>query len=201
MVSSKVWLPLVAMAGLLMVSTAQAQKALRNNEISIDGLYQTTPTVSGNGITDQASHSGGGAATFSHSYHWWLGYQAGYEYSRYTDFYSGQIFGVQHNQHEFSGSWYVHGPRTLRIQPFAYGGISLLDFSPSLNGGQNVKWQARPGINFGGGIDYPLMTGHFGVRIAYHGVEYKAPDWGQAKYTTNAWRLTSEPMAGLFFRF
>jgi hypothetical protein len=64
-----------------------------------------------------------------------------------------------------------------------------------------VSWQWRPGVNFGAGINYPLLTKYFGLRLEYRGVYYKAPDFGLAKLTTNAYRLTSEPMAGFFVRF
>jgi opacity protein-like surface antigen len=196
------WFCLATIAGLMLSSAAQAQTALQNNDLSFDGLYQFTSTASGNGISDRTSKSGGAAAAFRHSYHWWLGYEAGYSYTRYTEYYTDQVFGIQHNQHEFSGSYYVHGPHTLGgIQPFALAGVSAVILSPSLNGGQNVGWQARPGINYGAGVNVPLLTSYFGLRFEYRGVYYKAPDFGNANLTTNAWRNTSEPMAGLYFRF
>ncbi|HKR28379.1 MAG TPA: hypothetical protein VJS11_13030, partial [Acidobacteriaceae bacterium] len=137
---------------------------------------------------------------FRHSFHYWMGYEAAYTVSRYTDVYTGQPFGIQHNQHEFSGSYLIHGP-TILVQPFALAGISAVVFSPSLNGGQNVTWQARPGINFSGGINVPLLTSHIGIRVQYRGVYYKTPDYGRAVLRTNAYRLTSEPMAGVYLRF
>lgn len=173
-----------------------------NNEVSVDGLYEFTPDSSGNGIDLHSTHSAGFAGTFSHSYHWWLGYQAGYDYARYTNYYTGQVFGIQNNQHEISGSYFVHGPHTIAgIQPFALAGVSGLLFSPTLNGGQNVPRQWRVGVNYGVGVDIPLLTSAFGIRVQYHGVLYKAPDFGQANLTTNAWRDTSLPMAGIYFHF
>lgn len=196
------WFCLASLAGCLLVAPAQAQKALSNNEITFDGLYQFSSSSSANGIDLHSSKSGGFAGTFSHSYHWWLGYQAGYEYARYTNHYTGQAFGIQNNMHEFSGSYYVHGPHTIaHIQPFGMAGISAILFAPSLNGGQNVPRQWRPGINFGAGLDIPMLTSYFGIRVQYHGVMYKAQDFSRSYLTTNAWRLTSEPMAGLYFRF
>jgi hypothetical protein len=190
----------------LLVSSAHAQKALKNDDISVDGFAEFTQTVSGNGITDATSKAGGGAASFRHSFHWWLGYEAGYEFTRYHENYTGvagypgQVFGVQHNQHEFSGSYYVHGP-TVFVQPFAVVGVSAVVLSPSLNGGQNVSWQARPGINFGLGANVPILTSHIGLRVEYRGVYYKAPDFGETYLTTNAYRVTSEPMAGVYIKF
>jgi hypothetical protein len=197
------WLWCVVSLGGLFVAgpLAGAQSALKNDDISIGALYELTQSTSGNGISDSPSRSGGGYAAFRHSYHWWLGYEASYQYSRFTEYYSGQAFGIQHNMHEIGGSYYVHGATALGIEPFAIAGVSLIDFSPTLNGGQNVSWQARPGANFGAGINYPLMTGHFGLRFEYHGVYYKTPDFGQGPLATNTYRVTSEPMAGIYFKF
>jgi len=184
----------------LFSSAAEAQKALRNDDVAVSGFYQFSSTASGNGISDRASHSLGGEASFRHSFHWWLGYQAAYDYTRFTEYYTGQPFGYQHNQHEFSGSYYVHGPKALGIQPFAVAGITAVVVSPSLNGGQNASYQARPGLDFGAGINYPLL-GVVGLRLQYRGVYSKAPDFGLTPLTTNSYRLTSEPMAGFYIRF
>jgi hypothetical protein len=198
------WFFLAPLSVFLFCTAAQAQKALRNDEISLDGFYQLTPTVSGNGISDSTSGSAGGEASFRHSFHWWLGYEGSYDYTRFTEHYTGELFGYQHNQHVFSGSYYVHGPKTLGIQPFALAGVSAVIFSPSLNGGQNTPWQGEPGANFGAGINYPLLTKYFGLRFEYRGIYYKAPDfspYGAPAVSTNSFRLTSEPMAGVYIHF
>jgi hypothetical protein len=184
----------------LVVPSVHAQNALKNDDIAVTGLYEFTQTVSGNGITDIPSKAGGGEAAFRHSYHWWLGYEGAYTYTRYDETYTNQPFGYQHNQHEFSGSYYVHGP-TIFIQPFALAGFSGVLMSPSLNGGQNVPYQWRPGVDFGAGANLPLLTSHIGLRFEYRAVYYKAPDFGEPYLTTNAMRVTSEPMAGAYIKF
>ncbi|HEX4309861.1 MAG TPA: hypothetical protein VHZ25_07520 [Acidobacteriaceae bacterium] len=186
---------------LLLGSAAQAQKALHNDDVSIGGFYQLTSDASGNGISDTTTRSLGGEAAFRHSFNPLMGYEASYDYSRFTEYYTGQPFGYQHNLHQFNGDYYIHGARAFGVQPFAVAGISAVIYSPSLNGGQNVAWQARPGANFGAGINMPLLTSYFGLRIQYRGVYSQAPDFSQAKLTTNAWRLTSEPLAGIYIRF
>lgn len=187
-------------AAALLALPAAAQNPLKNDDIAVSGVYEMTQTVSGNGITVDPSKAAGGQAAFRHSFHPWIGFEGAYTVTRYTDIYTGQPFGIQHNQHEFSASYLVHGP-TILVQPFALGGISAVVFSPSLNGGQHVTWQARPGINFGGGLNIPLLTGHLGVRVQYRGVYYKTPDYGRSYLKTNVNRLTSEPMAGIYIKF
>ncbi len=202
MVSRRIsWLFLALFLIFLFSSAAEAQRALRNDDVAVSGFYQFTSSASGNGITDSTSQSLGGEASFRHSFHWWLGYQAAYDYTRYSEFYTGSAFGYQHNQHELSGSYYVHGPKALGIQPFAIAGVTAVVLSPSLNGGQNVSYQVRPGIDFGAGINYPLLGSAIGLRLQYRGVYYEAPDFGVKALTTNSYRLTSEPMAGFYFRF
>lgn len=194
-----------AAVGLLiagLAAQARAQSILKNSEASVSAFWQDTPSVTGNGVTVDTTRSLGGQAAFRHSYHWWLGYEGSYDYTRFSERYSATPYAIQHNTHEFAGSYLVTTPvGVLGFKPFALAGASLVVFSPSLNGGQNVPWQARPGVNFGAGFDHALLTSHFGVRVQYRGVYYKTPDFGKTQLDTGKMRLTSEPMAGLYLRF
>ena len=193
---------LVFVAGLAVESHAQTVvNAVRNSSVSVSAFWQRTPSVTGNGVTVDATRSLGAQAAFRHSYHWWMGYEASYNYTRFSEHYSARPFAVQHNLHEFAASYLVSGTSLLGFRPFALGGVSAVVFSPSLNGGQNVSWQGEPGINFGAGIDRALLTSHFGVRLQYRGVYYRTPDFGEPQLKSDKYRLTSEPMAGLYLRF
>lgn len=182
--------------------SASAQSFLRNSDVSVGAFGQFTSDVSGNGITLDTTKSLGGQAAFRHSYHWWLGFEGSYDYSRYAELYSNQRFPIQHNTHEFAASYLVSAPiGVFGIRPFALAGISALVFSPTLNGGQNQSWQGEPALNFGVGLNHALLTSHFGIRIQYRGVFYKAPDFNQPALDTGESRLTSEPMAGIYLKF
>lgn len=181
---------------------ANAQSVLKNSEVSISAFWQRTPSVTGNDVTVDATRSIGFQGAFRHSYHWWLGYEGSYNWARYSEHYSSaRPHAVQHNMHEFGASYLISGASVLGFRPFALGGISAVVFSPTLNGGQNVSWQGEPGINFGAGIDRALLTSHFGVRLQYRGVYYRTPDFGEPQLKSDKYRLTSEPMAGLYLRF
>jgi hypothetical protein len=180
---------------------AHAQKALRNSDIALSVFGQFTSSVNGNGISLNTSDSLGVQGAFRHTYHWWLGYEGAYGYTRFTEYYSGRPFSYQHNLHEFSGAYLVHGPKVLGLEPFATLGASALIFSPSLNGGQGVPWQGRPGLNYGVGVNYALLSSHVGIRAQYRGVFYKAPDFSRSYLETDSSRLTSEPMIGMYVRF
>lgn len=181
---------------------ARAQRILENSEASVSAFWQRTPSVTGDGVTVNATRSIGFQAAFRHSYHWWLGYEGSYNWARYSEHYSpARPFAVQHNMHEFGASYLVSGASVLGLRPFALGGVSAVVFSPTLNGGQNVSWQGEPGINFGGGIEHALLTSHLGLRLQYRGVYYRTPDFGEPQLKSDKFRLTSEPMAGLYLRF
>lgn len=182
-------------------TAAHGQSFLRNSDASLSGFAQFTQDVTGNGITVDTSKSAGGQAAFRHSYHWWLGFEGSYNYTRYSEYYSTRPYAIQHNTHEFGASYLVNAPRALGFQPFALAGASAIIFSPSLNGGQNVSWQGEPAVNFGGGINRSLLTSHFGIRIQYRGLYYKAPDFNDDLLKTGKFRLTSEPMAGIYLHF
>lgn len=189
----------VIFAGTL--TPARAQKFLHNSEASVGVLGEFTSNVTGNGITLDTSKSVGAQAAFRHSYHWWLGFEGSYNYTRFTEYYSNRPYPIQHNTHEFAASYLVSGTSVLGFRPFALGGVSAIIFSPSLNGGQNVSWQGEPGLNFGAGVDHALLSSHFGIRIQYRGLYYKAPDFNEADLKTGKSRLTSEPVVALYYRF
>ncbi|MBT9331663.1 porin family protein [Paracidobacterium acidisoli] len=178
-----------------------AQQVLRNSDVSLSAFGQFSSDVSSNGIQQTTTKSLGGQAAFRHSYHWWLGYEASYGYTRYAERYTGQVFSYQHNAHEFGGTYLVQGPHALGLQPFGGVGVSALIFSPSLNGGQHAEWQGRTAVNFTVGINHPLLTNHIGVRLQYRGLYYKAPDFGQVALKTNSFRITSEPTVGVYLKF
>ena len=192
-------------AGLLLAagaSSAVGQKALHHDEVSLSAFGQFTGSASGNGITNTTGDSLGFRGAFRHSYHWWLGYEASYGYTRFTEHYAGQPFGVQHNMHDINGSYLVSTPTSvLGFQPYGLAGVSLLDFSPTLNGGQRAPWQAKAAFSYGLGVDHPLILPNFGVRVEYRGLFYKAPDFGSAQYNTGSFRNTAEPSIGFYARF
>jgi hypothetical protein len=186
------------------VEPAHAQTYLRNSDIAVSAFGQFTSTADGNGIKVTPTDSVGGQAAFRHVYHWWLGYEGSYGYTRFTDSYSGYPFAVQHNVHEFGGSYLLTAPKhlpLLGLKPFGLAGISALLYSPSLNGGQRASAQARAAINFGVGTDIPLLTSHLGLRLQYRGLYHETPDYGEPQFTTGTWRLTSEPAAGVYLHF
>jgi hypothetical protein len=181
---------------------AQAQTYLKNSEIGLSAFGQITGSSNGNGIEVKPGDSLGGQATFRHVYSPLLGYEVGYGYTRFTDNYSSYPFGVQHNVHEFEGSYLLTAPNVLLgVRPFGMAGVSALLYSPSLNGGQRASAQAKPAFTFGLGADFPLLTSHFGVRVQYRALLHQTPDYGEPIFKTDTWRISSEPAVGVYMHF
>ena len=186
------------------VAPAQAQTYLRNSDIAVSAFGQFTSTADSNDVKVTPTDSIGGQAAFRHVYHSWLGYEASYGYTRFTDKYSSFAFPVQHNTHEFGGSYLLTAPKhipLLGIKPFGLVGISALLYAPSLNGGQRASAQARAAINFGVGADFPLLTSHLGLRVQYRGLYHQTPDYGEPQLKSDTWRITSEPAVGVYLHF
>jgi hypothetical protein len=185
----------------LVTQPAKAQSYLKNSEIALTAFGQFTGSSNGDGIQVNPLDSVGGQATFRHVYSPLLGYEAGYGYTRFTDRYSSYPFGIQHNTHEFEGSYLLTAPAFLVVKPFALAGVSALLYAPSLNGGQDVSAQARVAFTFGGGADIPLLTSHFGLRVQYRALLHQTPNYGDVRFTTGTWRISSEPAVGAYWHF
>ena len=181
---------------------AMAQ-SLKGMEGAVAVFGQFTGTSNGNGITDNPTDSLGTLATFRQSFHPWLGYEVNYSYTRFTERYSTIPFGVQNNVNEVTGAYLVQGPTLpfLGIQPFGAIGFGALIFLPTTVGGQKYPQQNRIPLLYEVGINYPLITSHFGLRLQYRGLSYKTPDYNATLLTTGTRRTTSEPSVGAYLRF
>jgi hypothetical protein len=191
---------LLIIAGLGNRAIAQS---IKNMEGAVAVFGQFTGTTSGDGVTDSPTESVGTLATFRQSFHPWLGYEVNYSYTRFTERYSTIPFGVQNNVNEVSGAYLVQGPTLpfLGIQPFGAIGFGALIFLPTTVGGQKYPQQNRIPLLYEVGINYPLITSHFGLRLQYRGLSYKTPDFNATLLTTGTRRTTSEPSVGAYLRF
>jgi opacity protein-like surface antigen len=145
----------------------------------------------------------GALVTVRQSFHFWLGYEGNYSYTRFTEKYSTIPFGVQNNVHEGSVAYLVQGPTIpiLGLQPFATVGTGALIFMPTSVGGQKYSRQTRVPLLYEVGVNHPILTSHLGLRFQYRGLLYKTPDFNAPSLTTNTRRQTSELSLGAFLRF
>jgi opacity protein-like surface antigen len=194
------FLLLFLMAGL---GNRAFSQSLKNFEGALSAFGQFTGTTSGNGVQDNPSSSTGALATARKSYHFWLGYEINYSYTRFAERFTAPTYGVQvqNNLNEVSVAYLVQGPSFLGFQPFGTVGTGALIFLPTSVGGQRYPKQTRVPILYEFGVNYPILTSHLGLRLQYRGLNYKTPDFNAAILTTNARRNTSEPSVGAYFRF
>lgn len=191
---------LFSLQGALFGHQASAQ-TLKNFDVSFNAYGQFTGSTSGNGIHVSPSRSVGGLVSLRQSFKPWLGYEVNYSYTRFSDAYSDMPFSVQNNLHEATGAYLLQLPKLLVFQPFAAAGGGMLLFLPTEVGGQHKNMQYRPAFLYEVGLNYPLITDHFGARVEYRGFFYKTPDFNEANTTTNTMRQTAEPAVGLYARF
>jgi hypothetical protein len=170
-------------------------------DLSINALGQFTGSSSGNGVVDDPSSSAGGLASVRQSFHPWLGYEINWSYTRFTEQYSSFPFGVQNNVMEFTGAYLFQAPKLILVQPFAAVGTGALFFLPTTSGGQQSSLQTRMPLLYELGLNWPILTEHFGARLEYRDFVYRTPDFNRAMFKTGATRQTSEPAAGIYVRF
>jgi opacity protein-like surface antigen len=194
--------PVLALFGVCALFGNQALgQTLKNFDVAINFFGQFTGSTSGNGIHDTPSVSSGALVSMRQSFRPWLGYEVNYSYTRFSEAFSTLPFHVQDNLHEASGAYLVQGPKLLSLQPFAAAGAAYLLFLPTSVGGQHFNQQGRVAFLYELGVNYPILTDHFGLRLEYRGLSYKTPDFNQPVTTTNTRRQTSEPAFGLYARF
>jgi opacity protein-like surface antigen len=190
---------------LFSAGSALAQQA----DISLSAIGAFTDHVSGDGVHEWATTSGGGLLSFRHfSQQTGPGLEVNYGYTKNSQIYVDSSYtktSVQASIHEFSGA-YVYRFKTAFVQPFLRAGGGLLIFSPTSSASDNAeptisrKWQ--PAFMFGGGADLPLSR-HLGLRAQYRGFVYKAPDFFGQQYMrhTGSAMVMSEPAMGVVLHF
>ena len=178
--------------------------------------------------TQGTAPSAGGLATFHQSFKPWLGYNANFGFTRFTEHYSNGIQfvpnsasglqpsssfvrgAVRTNMYEATVASIIEGPRTKRFRTFAQFGGGGLFFDP-LSSKTGTKQQTRPAMLLGVGANFKL-TEHLDLRAEYRGLFYKSPDFnlldidpGNSSTSqfpmTRLFTVTSTPAVSLVYRF
>ncbi len=201
------WLLPVVFAALLGLP-ARAQDLKSTVALSGTGNFQH-PEATGLSVTDRATKAGGFLASYRYQFNHLSGLEVSYGYTRFTQRYtlpSGSA-RVQANTHETTLAWVVT-PREFRdgrVRPYLLAGTGLLIFSPTGNPGGSVPGalvQDRAVFLYGAGVDItPAENQHFGLRLGYRGLLYKAPSFELGSLATGALTHMAEPQVGILFRF
>lgn len=195
---------LVCALGLLTLALpALAQDGARS-EVSVDFTGDFQKQVTGLGVTDSPTYSGGVLADYRYQFDGWSALEFNYSYTRFTQYYfpsGGSI--TQSNAQEFTLAYVntLGTPRSARLKPFVEVGTGGLIFSP-VPAGSTVSGltQDRAVFLFGAGAEYRVAP-RISLRLGYRGLIYKAPDFAVPTQVTNAVTIMSEPYVGVALRF
>jgi Outer membrane protein beta-barrel domain len=135
-----------------------------------------------------------------------VGFEGNYGYARYTDtftpFGAQPNGGVQQNASEYTLGYVVHAKKEyFGMTPFASGGLGTMVFRPTPGGGLALPEQARAVYYFSVGAETTVWSPHFGVRLQYRQLFFKAPDFETNYLTIQQHTTTFEPGFGFFLRF
>lgn len=189
--------------GALVLSATAAYAQESRQDISISGLDLIGPTVHGNSITLYPTNTGGVLIGYRYLLTPHSALEANYSFLQNTNYFndpSAGNFKVHTRQQEFTVG-YVYGLTFKNFNPFVEAGVGGVFFTPiqegttTLDSGANTRIAAM----IGGGLAYEVSPS-FDVRIQYHGLIYKAPQFVDI-LNTNRYELSSMPAVGIAYHF
>ena len=159
----------------------------------------------GEPLTYEATRSRGWQASYSYQFNKWTGAEVGYGQFQYTQNYSTDLgtSSVESDMRQGTADFVFHVPEVLsRIHPYGIVGVGALRFMPTdnMNNAADAVTQTRSSFIYGGGADIDISR-NIGIRAAYRGFKFKAPDYAVPELTTNMQTHLGEPTIGVYFRF
>ena len=174
-----------------------------NSEVSANFTGNFQKQATGNGITDNASNSGGVLVNYRYHFNRWSAIEANYSHTQFSQYYSsGSTTQAAVNEATVAYQFTFGIPEESRIYPFAEAGTGAVLFSSPVNAGSNSGGfsQGRPAFLYGAGVTYKLVGG-LSAQVGYRGLVYKVPDFAITSQFTNATSQMAQPYVGLTFRF
>jgi hypothetical protein len=219
---------LLGFLGLIAVPTASAQDApaapvtplgrqLRRLDLGVSGVGVLTKNVSGtnlfgNPTTLSTSSTLGALVQIRYVRSPLVGFEFNYGYARYTENFNfattttfgppAGLFPVQTKAAEYTFGYVAHLPRFSYhgIQPFAGAGVGTTAFTPTPGGGEGLPEKARMTYYYTVGAE-DMVSRHFGLRLQFRQLFYKAPDFGQNYLTIQQQTISTEPSFGFFIKY
>ena len=126
-----------AAAFVFFANAASAQVEMPSQvNLQYTGVFTKNSTA--NGITDDATRSGGLQVGYTYMFNNWTGVEGAYGWTRNTQNYSGDFgaSGVQANMHEMTGAFVLRAPvHVAKIRPYVVAGTGALRFTPASDTG------------------------------------------------------------------
>ena len=195
----------------LLAGTASAALAQESRQdVSISGSFLFAPQVNGNAAQLNTNAALGALASYRYMLTPRSALEANYGFAQYADYLrnSQATFSVHTRQQEVSLG-YVYSRNYRRYNPFLEGGIAGVIFSPIKDNRTTTLGTSRNtslGGMFGGGVAYELSPS-FDIRLQYHAVVVKAPDFkiqtssSGSNFGTNRYEIISTPALGIAYHF
>lgn len=195
----------------VLLLAAVASHAETDVAVSLYVAFQPKSTATSE--AQSPANQAGGLLEVRHIHHPWIGYELTYAMNRSNQTTSPLIWTcpvattpctvptvaqVKANAHQVTADWVV-SVKVASFRPFALGGAGLLFDQPS-SGQTSTQSQTKPVFVYGAGLDWELLP-HLGLRGQYRGNLYKVPNLTKLYTSIDAFRQTSEPSLGVYFRF
>lgn len=136
----------------------------------------------------------------------WLGLEANYQYSRYSERFfvtqPGDPFGGANTPqfagtsvHEATGAYLFH-VKMHKLKPYVGIGGGMLDFQPPTNFRHQIRGTGLIDV----GLDMQTKS-PLGFRIGARDLVYRAPNFYNADLSSSRWVSTEQPYAGVYVNF
>ena len=206
---------ITALAALPSAANAQTQpkpitpfeRQMARIDLGLTASGQITPSDTGTNylqqtIVNKASTTVGFLATLRYIKSPLIGFEGNFSQARFNENFTNLIGGAQTKVNEESLGYVAHTPKKIfGLQPFGGVGLGTLAFHPTRNGGQGLPFQYRAVYYYSVGLDAPILSEHFGLRLNFREIFYKVPDFGQNYLTIQQHTTTFEPGIGFFLKF
>ncbi len=191
----------------LLAGTASAAFAQESRQdVSLSGTFLFAPQVNGNTAQLNTNAALGALASYRYMVTPRSALEANYGFAQYVDHLRNpqNLFNVHTRQQEISLG-YVYSRNYRRYNPFLEAGIAGVAFSPIKDNRTTTLGTSTTkslGGMFGGGVAYELSPS-FDIRVQYHGVVVKAPNFGiqGSNFSTNRYEVISTPAVGVAYHF
>jgi opacity protein-like surface antigen len=190
--------------GVLVLSATAAYAQESRQDISVSGLDLLGPTVHGTGNVLYPTNTGGVLLGYRYLLTPRSALEANYSFLQNTNYFVIPSYqgpqAVKTRQQEFTAG-YVYGLTFKNFNPFVEAGIGGVFFTPILEGTVSLDTSSNTRIAamVGGGLAYEISPS-FDIRLQYHGLIYKAPQFVQ-NFNTNRYELSSMPAIGIAYHF